>query len=211
MDARRTGFEDREQYQKWNAADPARATELSDLVAALREWDQVARIDSVPATLFVRLETRARVTPDSPDALVAALEKVKAELEAAFGTWRVAWGDVNRLQRVHTSGTLEPFRDDRPSVPVPGAPSVAGTVFTVGAREAPGQKRMYGTVGNTYIAVVEFGRKVQARSLLVFGETADPASPHYFDQAGLYSRQQFKPAWFDLGEIKRHLEKRYRP
>ncbi len=199
------------QYQKWNAADSARAARLADLVAALKEWDQVARIDSVPATLFVRMETRARANADAPYALVEALEKVKAELEAAFGTWRVAWGEVNRLQRVHTSGTLEAFRDDRPSVPVPGAPTFTGTIFTFGTRQTPGQKRMYGTVGNTYIAVVEFGKKVQARSLLVFGQSSDAASPHYFDQAGLYSTQRFKPAWFELSEIKHHLEKKYRP
>ena len=95
---------------------------------------------------------------DRPYALIEALEKVKADLEAAFGTWRVPWGDVNRLQRVHTSGTQEPFRDDRPSVPVPGAPSFTGTIFTFGTREAPGQKRMYGTVGDTYVSVVEFGK-----------------------------------------------------
>jgi acyl-homoserine-lactone acylase len=195
------------QVQKY----PGRAAALADLIAALKEWDQVARNDSVPTTLFVRMEARARANPGAPDASIAALEKVKAELEAAFGTWRVPWGDLNRLQRVHTSGTQEPFRDDRPSVPVPGAPTFTGTIFTFGTRESPGQKRMYGTVGDTYISVVEFGKKLQARSLLVFGESADPTSPHYFDQAELYSTQRFKPAWFSLSEIKRHLEKKYRP
>jgi acyl-homoserine-lactone acylase len=195
------------QLQKY----PARAADLADLVAALKDWDQVARIASVPTTLFVRMETRARANPDAPDALIAALEKVKAELEGAFGTWCVAWGEVNRLQRVHTSGTLEPFRDDRPSVPVPGAPTFTGTIFTFGTRAAPAQKRMYGTVGDTYISVVEFCKKLQARSLLVFGESADPASPHYFDQSELYSTQRFKPAWFTLTEIKRHTEKKYQP
>jgi penicillin amidase len=199
------------QYRKWTAADPARALKLADLVAVLESWDQVARNDSVPTTLFVRLETRARANSGVPDALVAALEKVKSELETTFGTWRVAWGDVNRLQRVHTSGTLEPFRDDRPSLPVPGAPTFTGTIFTFGTRESPGQKRQYGTVGDTYISVVEFGKKLQARSLLVFGQSADPESPHYFDQAVLYSTQRFKPAWFELSEIKHHSKQKYRP
>ena len=155
------------------------------------------------ATLFIR-------SANATDPL-AALEKTKAALEAGWGTWRVAWGEVNRLQRVHTSGTEEPFRDDRPSVPVPGAPSFSGTVFTFGARELPGQKRWYGTVGDTYVAVVDFGKKVTARSLLVMGEVADPASPHYFDQAKLYSEGRFKEAWVASGDIRRHRERTYHP
>jgi acyl-homoserine-lactone acylase len=45
----------------------------------------------------------------------------------------------------------------------------------------------------------------------VFGESADPKSKHFFDQGALYSRQQFKPAWFELSEIRRHLERAYHP
>ena len=199
------------QYQSLTKTDAARAAKLTGLITALQQWDQIARNDSIPTTLLVRTETRARANADRPNALIEALEKVKAELEAAFGTWRVPWGELNRLQRVHTSGTEEPFRDDRPSVPVPGAPTFTGTIFTFGTRESPGQKRMYGTVGDTYIAVVDFSKIPQTRSLLVFGESADPTSPHYFDQANLYSTQHFKPAWFTLPEIKRHQEKKYRP
>jgi acyl-homoserine lactone acylase PvdQ len=70
---------------------------------------------------------------------------------------------------------------------------------------------MYGTVGDTYISVVEFRKRPDALSLLVLGESADPQSPHYFDQAELYSTQRFKPAWFELKEIKKHLERKYQP
>lgn len=94
---------------------------------------------------------------------------------------------------------------------MPGAPTFTGTIFTFGARQAPGQKRWYGTVGDTYVSVVEFSRKPRTASLLVFGESADPASPHYFDQAKLYSGQRFKPAWFERGEIKKHTERKYHP
>ncbi|HYW43415.1 MAG TPA: penicillin acylase family protein, partial [Bryobacteraceae bacterium] len=202
-------------YAKVQQSDAARAERSAEPIAVLRQWDQVGRNDSVGTTLFVRMEMRAtelrRGSPAEPDLLVTALEQAKSGLESDFGAWRVAWGDVNRLQRIHTSGTEENFRDDKPSVPVPGAPTFTGTIFTFGARPAPGQKRWYGTVGDTYIAVVDFGRRPVSRSLLVFGQSADPLSPHFFDQAPLYGSQEFKPAWFELGEIKRHLERAYHP
>jgi penicillin amidase len=181
---------------------------LADLVETLRKWDQVGRNDSVATTLFVRWEDARRSGAADP---LAALTQVKSSLETVWGTWRVAWGEVNRLQRVHTSGTLEPFSDDQPSVPVPGAPSFTGTIFTFGARAVAGQRRWYGTVGDTYVAVVEFGKRPTARSLLVNGQSADPQSKHYFDQAELYSSQKFKPSWFTSSEIKRHVERVYSP
>jgi acyl-homoserine lactone acylase PvdQ len=195
-------------YEKLAAENAERARPLADLVATLAEWDQVGRNESVATTLFVRMVLRQNAGAADP---VAALEQAKAGLESSWGTWRVPWGEVNRLQRINTSGTQEQFSDEKPSVPVPGAPTFTGTIFTFGARAVPGQKRWYGTVGDTYVSVVEFGRKLQARSLLVLGESADPASKHFADQAELYSKQQFKPAWFDLGEIKRHLERKYKP
>ncbi len=176
---------------------------LAEMVAELEHWDQVARVDSVAATLFLR-------SANSPD-MLAALEKTKAGLESAWGTWRVPWGEVNRLQRVQSDGIEEPFSDSKPSVPVPGAPSFSGTVFTFGTREVPGQKRAYGVTGDSYVAVVEFASSPLARSLLVNGESADSRSPHYTDQAGLYSAGKFKDAWFTLRDIRKHVERKYTP
>jgi penicillin amidase len=189
-------------FDQLKQSEAARAAKIADMVDELRRWDQVARVDSIPATLFV-LSGAA----NSP---IDGLEQVKSSLEGQWGTWRVAWGEVNRLERVHTSGDQEPFDDGKPSVPVPGAPSFTGTIFTFGARPVRGQKRSYGTVGDTYVSVVEFGRRPMAKSLLVMGESADPASPHYFDQASLYSAGRFKDAWFEKAEIRRHTERLYR-
>ncbi|MBL8173934.1 MAG: penicillin acylase family protein [Bryobacterales bacterium] len=187
-------------------ASPQTGESIQELVKVLREWDTVSTTDSVPMTLFMaaylerdRNTQTGFLTPDS-------LRRIKAELERDFGSWRVPFGEWNRLQRVHSSGRLEPFRDDRPSIGVPGAPGAVGVIFNFYTTSSPGQKRMYGRMGNTYVAVVEFGRKVKAASQLVFGQSADPQSPHYLDQAPLYAGQKFKPAWFHPSDVRSHTK-----
>jgi penicillin amidase len=146
----------------------------------------------------------------SPD--IAILEYVLDDLTKSWGTWKVAWGEINRIQRVHTSGTLEPFSDDKPSLPIEGGPGeYVGIVFNFYSPAVKGIRRHYGTAGHSFVSVVEFGPRVRALSLLQFGQKADPASKHYFDQAELYAKKRFKPAWFALDEIKTNSEMKYHP
>jgi penicillin amidase len=162
-------------------------------------------------TLFVlSYELASRIRDAAPWPKIRALETVIGNLERDWGTWQVSWGEINRLQRVHTSG-LDLFSDTRPSLPVPGAAGPLGIIFNFYCRPEKGQKRRYGYLGNTYVSVIEFGQEPQGRSLLVFGESADPASPHYLDQARLYAAGEMKPSWFTLEEIKKHTERSYSP
>src|SRR5678815_795542 len=174
---------------------------LKAAVAEIRSWDRVSTIDSKAMTLFVlSYEFASSIRDTAPWPKIRTLETVITNLERDWGTWQVSWGEINRLQRVHTSG-LDLFSDTRPSLPVPGAAGPLGIIFNFYSRPEKGQKRRYGYLGNTYVSVIEFGQEPQGRSLLVFGESAHPASPHYLDQARLYAAGEMKPSWFTLRAV----------
>jgi penicillin amidase len=187
---------------------------VADAITELQNWDHMSRTTSVPMTLFTLWHEKqygtAVIHVGKKQEPVESLALTMDELTSKFGTWRVAWGELNRLER-RQSGGEEGFRDDVKSLPIAGAPGDLGIVFNFYARPEAGQKRRYGVAGHSFISVVEFGPEVKARSILVFGEDSDPASKHYFDQSELYAKQEFKPAYFSLADIKAHAEKTYHP
>ncbi|MHC5003085.1 MAG: penicillin acylase family protein, partial [Planctomycetota bacterium] len=200
------------------AAGRESADGLADAVALLARWDRRAAIDSVAATLFVLWAERSfdprrpGETPldPSPWFRLRALEAVVADLQRDWGDWRVPWGELNRMQRPDASGRAG-FDDGMGSLPVAGAPGWLGSVFTYSSRRPVGQRRRYGVHGNSFVKVIEFGPTVRSRSILTFGQSGDPASPHYLDQSPLYSARQFKPAWFTRTDVEANAERVYHP
>lgn len=99
-----------------------------------------------------------------------------------LGNWRVPWGEINRFQRV-TDDIVPHFSDAEPSVPVPFTSSRWGSLASFGAKSYPGTRRYYGTDGNSFVAVVEFGPKIRAVAVTAGGESGDPHSAHFNDEA----------------------------
>jgi acyl-homoserine lactone acylase PvdQ len=133
-----------------------------------------------------------------------------AMLNQDYGQWNTPWGEVNRYQRLN--GDIEqPFNDDEPSLPIGMASANWGALASFGARRYPGTKKLYGTSGNSFVAVVEFGDKVKAKSMLAGGQSGDPNSPHFDDQAQRYADVEFKDVAYYREDVEARAERTYHP
>jgi len=150
------------------------------------------------------LERASRV--ERLEALAAAIDT----LAGHFGTWQTPWGEINRFQRL-TGDIVHPFADSAPSLPVGFTSARWGSLASFGARTWPGTRRMYGTSGNSFVAVVEFGDSVRARAITAGGQSGDPASPHFNDQALRYTRGDLREVYFYRHQLRGHTEREYRP
>jgi hypothetical protein len=80
-----------------------------------------------------------------------------------------------------------------------------------GARRYPNTKKVYGTNGNSFVAVVEFGPRVRARAVTAGGESGDPASKHFDDQIERYAKGDLRNVYFYPDELTGHTERTYKP
>ena len=203
-------------------------TQVAEQIALLRGWDRRWSIMSVPTSLAVfwgeELQRavgadarRAAVPVDeymakrtTPEQRLQALAKASDKLAADFGSWKTPWGDINRFQRL-TGDIVQPFSDAGPSIPV-GFPSARwGSLASFGARAYRGTKKWYGTSGNSFVAVVEFGDSVRAKAVSAGGESGDPKSPHFNDQAVRYTTGELRDVYFYRPQLKNHTERQYHP
>lgn len=131
-------------------------------------------------------------------------------LKRDFGSVEIAWGEFNRYQRIN-GDINQNFNDSLPSIPIGMASGEWGALASFGTRKGSGTKRQYGVSGNSFVAVVEFGEKVQAKSMLAGGQSADPKSIHFDDQMQRYADRKFKTVAFYREDILKRAESRYHP
>jgi acyl-homoserine-lactone acylase len=210
-------------------ADSAQRKALAEPLALLQGWDRRFALDSAATTLAVnwadalwreyaplaRQHDRAPVdtlaTVLTPAQRLDALQTVVDQLQRDFGRWQVPWGEMNRYQR-NDGAIVQRFDDARPSLPVPYTSSRWGALSSAESRTYPGTRKRYTTSGNSFVAVVAFGKDgPQAWAVSVGGESSDPVSPHFADQAPLHTAGELRPVWFTEADVKAHAEKTYRP
>jgi acyl-homoserine-lactone acylase len=207
--------------------DPLRA-KLSEQIAVLRAWDLRWSEASVPTSLAVfwgedilrklggeprraGISAEEYINSKAPaDRLLQSLSAASDKLVADFGTWKTPWGDINRFQRL-TDDIVHPFSDAAPSIPVGFTSGNWGSLASFGARPYKGSKKYYGTSGNSFVAVVEFGKTVRAKAVTAGGESGNPSSRHFNDQAKLYSTGDLRDVYFYPSQLRRHTERVYHP
>ena len=209
-------------------AGDARKTALAEQVASLRGWDLRWAANSVPTALAVYWgqemvaanAKRAReaniptvdfiTTRLNGDERLDALQRASNKLKSDFGTWKTPWGEINRFQRISGDVNQE-YDDSKPSWPVAFTSANWGSLASFGMVAKQKTKRIYGDRGNSFVAAVEFGPKIKAKSILAGGQSGNPASKHFADQAAMYSRGEFKDVLFYKEDIEKQLERSYHP
>jgi len=205
---------------------------LAGAIAELKNWDLKASENSIATTLAIEwIEklrqpiNRIRINGKEADYVTrvneyartaSTAEMLKALVAAAnnltekFGTWKTPWGAINRYQRLN--GWLQPLYDDnQPSLPVGMAASTYGCLPSYVSAYISGSKKRYGYNGNSFICAVEFGKRIKAKSLLAGGQSGNPASKHFGDQAEMYTKGIFKEVLFYKEDILKNVERQYRP
>ncbi len=201
---------------------------LKEQIAVLRAWDYRWSANSVATSLAIyfgedaarRVVRDARMagiaadeyifTGANQDQLLQSLSFASDRLTADFGKWQTPWGDINRFQRL-TGDIVQPFSDAGPSLPVGFVSSRWGSLASFGARAYRGTKKWYGTSGNSFVAVVEFGDSVRAKAVTAGGESGDPRSKHFNDQAQRYSTGDLRDVYFYPSQLVGHTERTYHP
>ena len=214
-------------YDETPATSPLKG-KLADQITLLRGWDHRWSADSQATSLAVfwgeqlwsevavaaRAEHRSvyddMVGHTTAEQKLTALATASDRLATDFGNWRTPWGAINRFQRL-TGDLVQPFDDAATSIPVPFASAQWGSLASFGAGRKPGTRKYYGTSGNSFVAVVEFGDKVHARAVTAGGESGDPASKHFNDQAGRYASGDLREVYFYPEQLTGHTERSYRP
>jgi len=214
-------------YDAAPGSDPLKAR-LSGQIAVLRAWNYRWGVNSVATSLavfwgvdiFAHVRARADALGISPNdyvmlhatrrELLTSLAAGSDRLTANFGGWEIPWGRINRFQRINDD--ISPsFDDSKPSIPVPFTSSVWGSLAAFGAHAYPNTRKWYGDDGNSFLAVVEFGPKVRAWAITAGGESGNPASPHFDDQATSYAMGALRPVYYYQSQLQGHIERQYHP
>jgi acyl-homoserine lactone acylase PvdQ len=205
---------------------------LKEPVGVLRKWDYRVAENSVATALAIEwaqllgpairkvyiedgetdqvVATKHFADSASASQLINPLLLVVNNFKTKFGKWDIAWGELNRYQRV-SNDLQQNYADSKESFPVAFASSAWGMLPAYNSNYYPGTKLRYGTSGNSFVCAVEFGKRIKAKSLLAGGVSGNVNSPHFKDQLLMYTKGQFKEVLFYREDVEKKAERKYKP
>jgi acyl-homoserine lactone acylase PvdQ len=219
-------------FEAYASAPDSVKRSLYQPILYLQRWDKRCAVHSIATTLAVEWGSRmsqyaprprtpedasngiinveAEVTNSTPSQKLTELQAAVRDLEARYGNWKLEWGDICRYQRL-TGKIVETYDDRQPSIATGLVSSAFGALPSFQSRLMPGTKKRYGYSGNSFVAAVEFGKKLKAKTVVTGGESGQPGSPHFSDQAGLYVNGVFKDVYFYKEDVMANMENKYHP
>ena len=218
-------------FEKNVKQDNAAYSDLAEPITVLKKWDYYSSTNSVATTLAVEWASKLDVIMQkvyidegrdqvenakffasnaTADQMLPQLQLVINELKSKFGKWQIPWGEINRFQRLSGDINLA-YNDTLKSYPIDYASSLWGCLPSFKSMYQKDTNKRYGTSGNSFVCVVEFGKKVKAKSLLAGGNSGNPESKHFNDQAEIYQKGQFKDVFFYKEDVQKNAERTYRP
>lgn len=204
---------------------------LKKPIEILKAWNKISDTASIATTLGVDWAAKMNTllppaaTREEGTEIIDRLNKVAAtdgkqqlqllstvidNLTKMYGFWEMPWGTINRYQRL-TGHFDEQYNDTKRSLAVALTTSKLGSLPAFESRSFNGSKGRYGFSGNSFIAAVEFGPRIKAKSIVTGGQSNNPASNHFTDQAPGFINGNFKEIFFYKEDVLKNKEKIYRP
>ena len=206
-------------------------SDLAEPIAVLKKWDYYSSTNSVATTLAIEWASKLDVilqkvyidegrdqvenakffaSNATADQMLPQLQLAINELNSKFGKWQIPWGEINRFQRL--SGDIDlAYNDKLKSYPIEYTSSLWGCLPSYKSTYQKDTNKRYGFSGNSFVCVVEFGKKVKAKSLLAGGNSGNPQSKHFMDQAEIYQNGHFKDVLFYKEDVQKNAERTYYP
>ena len=173
------------------------------------EWAKeipAAKTEEASTELWKKYEKMANTI--SNEKKLALLNKTLAKMEEVYGSWEIAWGSINRYQRVNPG---EKLNDQWPSLAVAQASSKWGCLPAFESKIQDNTQKRYGYSGSSFIAAVSFGKKLEAKTIITGGQNRFSKSSHFTDQAKKYIDGDFKTIHFYKEDVLTHAVISYKP
>ncbi len=178
--------------------------DISDLIIEIQNWDRSTNSDSIGAGIFAMFYynlgnyiRKPYINRNLSNNLIAQmLRDVKAYMVKYFNKTNVRLGEYQKLVR----GDKE--------IPIWGMPDVITAMTS--SRHLDGKRKI--THGESYIQLVKFSNgRPHIESVMSYGNSENPDSPHFGDQMEMFSKFETKKMTFDKEVIYKNAKSIYRP
>lgn len=201
---------------------------VKQAITRLLKFDGFAHADSEAATdfYFWRQETagevvklgepafinfpwdRKKLSPALAKVLIDGLATSIKKRKKIYGKTQQRLGEIMQFKRGTITAPAGGITTDTAELPlciesIKGVCERTMRAFGVTPDGKDGKFRV--VRGSQAMRIVQFTNPIRSYSLYAFGQSDDPASPHYADQVALFGEKKMKPTYFNREELQGHI------